>query len=185
MNIKKSLLDLYRNLNREIYNGTLPPINIRFSFKGKQLKTWTIRHNTPEYNLIIYWNLLDCEESELYVDMLHQMVHIYNDVNGIKDTSRNYRFHNELFAKEARRIGLIVERDENGCHTVGLEESLFKRIQGLFDFDEFKKAIITDKPDTSNAMIVQKCPRCNRVVRTAPSNNLICGFCYCDYISAE
>ncbi|MEV5719380.1 hypothetical protein AB0L41_36310 [Amycolatopsis mediterranei] len=45
------------------------------------------------------------------VTLLHEACHIYADANGIKDTSRDGRYHNARFRDLALLIGLHVERD--------------------------------------------------------------------------
>lgn len=184
MNIKKILLELYRKLNKEFYNGTLPPINIRFSF-AEQLVQWTVRY-TPQYFMFINWKvLLECNEMDLYVNMMHQMVHIYNRINDIKDTSQSNHYHNKNFRKEAERIGLVMGHDSTGWCTIGLEEEVFQRVQKLFDYETFRKEIETDESKVDNRLLTHKCPKCNRMAKTLASNNLICGFCYCEYICVE
>ena len=37
--------------------------------------------------------------------LLHEMVHYYNHVNGIKDTSRGYTYHNRRFKEAAEARG--------------------------------------------------------------------------------
>ena len=44
--------------------------------------------------------------------LLHEMVHYYCHVNGIKDTSRGNTYHNKRFKEIAESHGLIVGHDE-------------------------------------------------------------------------
>ena len=44
--------------------------------------------------------------------MLHEMAHLYNLENGIKDTSRAGTYHNAKFKATAEEHGLICERSE-------------------------------------------------------------------------
>ena len=44
--------------------------------------------------------------------LLHEMVHYYCHVNGIKDTSRGNTYHNKRFKEIAESHGLIVAHDE-------------------------------------------------------------------------
>lgn len=44
--------------------------------------------------------------------LLHEMVHYYCHVNGIKDTSRGNTYHNKRFKEIAESHGLIVDHDE-------------------------------------------------------------------------
>lgn len=47
---------------------------------------------------------------EVVGTLLHEMVHYYNCVNGIKDCSRSGTYHNKKFKKEAEKRGLSVEK---------------------------------------------------------------------------
>ena len=44
--------------------------------------------------------------------LLHEMVHYYNYVNGIKDTSRGYTYHNRRFKEAAEARGLLVSHSD-------------------------------------------------------------------------
>lgn len=185
MNVKTALLRLYDNLNKEYYYGTLPPIDIRFSFATQRYKEWMLKYE-PQYTLVIKWKLLDCEEEQLYARMVHQMVHIYNHVNDIRDSCDKQRYHNHYFKKEAERIGLITEHDSRkGYHVIGINESEVKKIRKYFDYDKFHKEIVTNERTDNMKFLAHKCPKCNRMIKTLASNNVICGFCYVNYICVE
>lgn len=49
--------------------------------------------------------------TEVLKTLLHEAAHALADVRGIKDTSRQGRWHNEKFAKLARELGLEPEKD--------------------------------------------------------------------------
>lgn len=185
MNIKTTLLRLYDNLNKEYYHGTLPPVDIRFSFATKMYKGWKLQYE-PQYTLFIKWKLLECEEEQLYVSMLHQMVHIYNHVNDVKDNCDKQRYHNQYFREEAERIGLVTMYDlRKGYDTVGLQKNEFEKIRKYFDYDKFHKEIVTKERTADIRFLAHKCPKCNRMVKTLESNNIICGFCYVNYVCVE
>jgi len=40
--------------------------------------------------------------------LLHEMVHFYNDLNGVKDTSRSGTYHNKNFRDAAQARGLMI-----------------------------------------------------------------------------
>ena len=46
--------------------------------------------------------------SEIIATLLHEMVHYYCHINGIKDTSRNNTYHNKRFKVESEKRGLII-----------------------------------------------------------------------------
>lgn len=48
--------------------------------------------------------------------LLHEMCHAYAEATGIRDTSRDGRYHNRRFAEIALAIGLQIERDARIGH---------------------------------------------------------------------
>lgn len=56
------------------------------------------------------------EAEGILVTLLHEACHVYARANGIKDTSRDGRWHNRKFAEIALAIGVQVERDARIGH---------------------------------------------------------------------
>src|SRR5262245_37309873 len=50
--------------------------------------------------------------AEVVTTLLHEAAHALADVRGIKDTSRQGRWHNQQFAKLAAELGLVASKDE-------------------------------------------------------------------------
>lgn len=48
---------------------------------------------------------------DVLVTLLHEASHVWAQVNGVRDTSRDGRYHNRRFAEIALAIGLAVEKD--------------------------------------------------------------------------
>ncbi|HVS39329.1 MAG TPA: hypothetical protein VMS17_27475 [Gemmataceae bacterium] len=62
----------------------------------------------------------------------HELVHLANAVAGRLDTSRQGRYHNELFRATAEALGLIVARDEtHGWCETQLSEELNEHVRDL------------------------------------------------------
>ena len=57
------------------------------------------------------------EPLEVIDTIMHELVHIYCDQNGIKDTSRQGYYHNARFKKVAEEWGLKCEPAQNGWNT--------------------------------------------------------------------
>ena len=78
-----------------------------------------------------YYEINICAEylSRPYEDvagtMLHEMVHLYNLENGVKDTSRAGTYHNKKFKKAAEAHGLTVENNAKygWCRTTLTDEA--------------------------------------------------------------
>lgn len=58
---------------------------------------------------------------DVLVTLLHEACHVWAQANGVKDTSRDGRYHNRRFGEIALTIGLAVEKDPViGHQTPGL-----------------------------------------------------------------
>ena len=83
--------------------------------------------------------------------LLHEACHVYADANGIKDTSRDGRYHNRRFAELALAIGLQVERDAQIGHRTGQLSA-----RGRADFgdllNELERGLVVARPKRSAAM---------------------------------
>lgn len=56
--------------------------------------------------------------------LIHEAVHASLHAQGIKDTSRQGRYHNQRFAEAAAKAGLVIESDASiGFRTTGLDTS--------------------------------------------------------------
>jgi len=87
---------------------------------------------TPEY--------LNRTPEEICATLIHEMVHLYNLMLDIKDTSNNMIYHNKRFKVEAEKRGLIIAKDDTVgwsltslqettkmfISTLGIDEALFK-----------------------------------------------------------
>lgn len=65
--------------------------------------------------------------ANIVATLLHEMVHYYCHVNGIKDTSRSNTYHNKLFKEEAEKRGLIIQ------YACGIGHSVTQPAQELID----------------------------------------------------
>lgn len=76
-------------------------------------KVWK-DHNTNDF----YYEITICSEylyrsvEEICSTLLHEMVHLYCNEQGIKDTSRGNTYHNKRFKEIAESHGLTVSYDE-------------------------------------------------------------------------
>ena len=73
---------------------------------------------------------LDRPLENIIASLLHEMVHMYNDVVlNITDTSRGGTYHNKQFAKQAEERGLLVTRTEKYgyAHTAPADRKIRRR----------------------------------------------------------
>ena len=102
---------IYNTLNADFFNGELlvPIITV-------QSKPGTMGHFTPAkvwkrkdeetHELNIAAEVLNYPIEETLDTMLHEMVHLYCEMNRIKDVSRGGKYHNGKFKEQAERVGL-------------------------------------------------------------------------------
>ena len=129
--------------------------------------------------------------------MIHEMVHLYCADKNIKDTSRNYTYHNKNFKEEAEKRGLIIEHHKTYGWTITspsdeiikfcikneLEDIKINRIEfyippmtgtGTATGTETGK---TGKPKAKSSTRKYKCPYCGQSIRATKEVNIICGDC--------
>lgn len=102
---------IYNTINADLFGGELPiPIITVQSKPGTYghcsvAKVWH-RPNDETYELNIAAEVLNYPIEETLDTMVHEMVHLYCREHGIKEVSRNGRYHNGKFREEAEARGL-------------------------------------------------------------------------------
>jgi len=102
---------MYTNLNLDFFGGVLPvPIITVQSRPGTMghctvAKVWQ-RPNDSTYELNVAAEVLNFPIEETLDTLLHEMVHMWCREQGIKEVSRNGRYHNGKFKDEAEARGL-------------------------------------------------------------------------------
>ena len=107
---------LFNSANSHFYNNELekPVILIQTSGKRHAYGWCTVNKvwNSNEehyYEISIAAEYLQRPIQEVFATLLHEMVHLYNAIHEIKDTTNNYSYHNKRFKIEAENRGLIIE----------------------------------------------------------------------------
>lgn len=118
--------------------------------------------------------------------LVHEMVHFYCHINGIKDTSRSGIYHNKRFKEEAEQRGLIIEYDKKIGWSKTIPSVLFvdfvkKQWQGAaieaFRIGDFCADGRTAKKSSTRKYI---CPICAQSVRATKEVSILCGICSSD-----
>ncbi|MDK8746878.1 MULTISPECIES: SprT-like domain-containing protein [Bacilli] len=116
-NINAATKELHRAfslLNKQFFKSQLPEPAITIQTSGKRLsmgwcssrEVWSDKEGKiRKYELNISAEYLNIEFMETMDTMLHEMIHLYNAVNGVKDTSRNGTYHNKKFKAECENRG--------------------------------------------------------------------------------
>lgn len=111
----------FRLLNEKFFRGELPEPAITIQTGGKRntmgwcsrVPLWADAEGKIQlYELNIAAEYLNIDFYETMDTMLHEMVHLYNKVNGIQDVSRGGQYHNKRFRDECLRRGFYYERKQ-------------------------------------------------------------------------
>lgn len=194
----------FRLLNQDFFNGELPTPIItviptpRAYAHYVPYDIWETR-DSKKREINIASGTLDRPLENILASLLHEMVHMYNDVIlNIQDTSRKNMYHNKYFAKQAEQRGLTVTRSEHYgyAHTAPADRLL----EWVLEHDELREvemcranpALVSVGIGThaSNGGELRpvsttgnshhrtyRCPRCDNGVRATKQVNIICGDC--------
>jgi hypothetical protein len=133
----------------------------------------------------VYYELNICPEylnlplKEVTATLLHNMVHLYNALNGIQDCSRGGQYHNIKFKGCAEQHGLIVEKsDFNGFSKTFLTTETQDFVESL-ELPAFELFRNFEKKAPSNPSSTKKyeCPDCQISVRATKEVNILCEDC--------
>lgn len=197
---------IFNMLNEAYFDGTLPKVVITVQSTPKaygHFTTYDAWHcQSDGYKEInIGAGTLDRPIENVTATLLHEMVHEYCLLNGIKDTSRGGAYHNKRFRQEAEKRALHIDYDSRiGWSVTSPTEELidFCIDHSLEDIQIARDDLIsrttigggtgaTDRTrrtytgrSTSHRHI---CPRCGNIARTGRAIKLICGECMCEMIS--
>lgn len=113
--------------------------------------------------------------------LVHEMVHMYCDMNDIQDTSRAGRYHNNRFKAEAEKRGLSIDYDKTigwSITTPTPELRSFVAAQGWRKLTLSRSFEVKDpkakKPSSTRKYI---CPCCGMSVRATKDVEIACIAC--------
>ena len=129
-------------LNEEFFGNTLSRPTITIQSTPKAYGHFTLNDDTwvstigSTHEINIGAGTLARPIEDICATMLHEMVHLFNYVNGIQDCSRGNTYHNKRFKQAAEERGLIVSHSEKygWSHTKPSDALLdFVLLNGLTD----------------------------------------------------
>lgn len=195
----------FRKLNEAFFEGELlePAITIQSSGKRRAMgwcsskEVWSDKDGTiKKYELNISAEYLDYDFLETMDTMLHEMVHLYNAVNGIQDTSRNGTYHNKRFKSECEKRGFFFPENKpdkkHGWYLPRLTDETKEKISKLGikreAFGIARRGVIPNESvnDEESETIEEPrpssfkwiCSKCNVIVRSTKEEIfIICGEC--------
>lgn len=123
--------------------------------------------------------------NELLITLVHEMLHYDNYLKGIKDTTRDGRFHNNHFKISGNNIGLIFKDKDpkKGWSEANPDDFLleiFKNCINSSDLDKLLKDAKRVKPiikKISKNYSKYECINCQIMARAKKDVKLICGSC--------
>lgn len=202
VNIKLIISQLhlaFSYLNRDLFQGKLPEPAILIQSRGNRKltlgwctvnKIWKNEVTQEErYEINLVAEAINRGLLPVMATLLHEMVHLYNLENGIKDTSRGFTYHNKKFKEIAENHGLIIEHADkigwsvtklqqstiNLIYSYGLDEEAFT-MGRLETIEEEKKEV----KRTKNRKY--ECPKCGAGVKSTMEVNIICGECNIPFV---
>jgi len=190
-NVLNHLDETFKILNDKFYNGGLPKPIFTIIPDKKNLgyctsdKVWIDDKNAEHqlYEINLSSEYLNRPKDEIVETLLHEMVHLYCNVNSIRDCAGKY--HNKKYKQYAEEHGLICEKTKYGYSKTDLSFETKEWIQTLElpKFDLFRK---TQSGSKSKQIVYRYvCPVCGAIARSTKPLNLYCGDCECEMIRTE
>jgi hypothetical protein len=179
---------LFRLLNHWYFADALPRPIITVQTAGKKPtlgwcsngKRWNEDGTTKYYEINMSAEYLTRSNEAIVTTLLHEMVHLYCTVKGIKDTSRFGTYHNENFKRAAEAHGLNITKSEKyGWHDSTLQEPdvMDKLKVNRSAFTVARQAAQPKSGGTKSSSRKYICPVCATTVRATKEVSIICGDC--------
>jgi hypothetical protein len=192
----KALHQAFDKANKVLFNGELPSVVITMNPRGKTKSlgwftvnpAWT--NGNEEYHEInISPETLNRDFVEIIQTLVHEMLHLHNHVNGVKDTSRGNTYHNKKFLQSALEHGFeYVANEGKPDSKIGYSQITFTpKTVNLVKFWNVDKSAFTivrkefgtgSKEKKKSNIIKWVCPSCGDIIRS--SKPTIKAFCMND-----
>ena len=168
----KTLEELFDTFNAHLFDGKLEkPVITILPDTSNRSYGWCTTQKIWKSSDEVFYEINICAEhlnrgiKEICGTLIHEMVHLDNIYNGVKDTGANGRYHNKKFKETAEAHGLVIEKQGNiGWSKTSLSEELEKWIDENVAIKGFDLARAPKKKaDRSTAKSKYKyymCPCC-------------------------
>ncbi len=160
-------------------------------------KIWSLDNQDSFYEICVCPEFMDRSLEDIVETMLHEMVHLFNLMNDIKDCSRNGTYHNKRFEQAALHHGLLVEKTSKyGYSQTSLNDAakefvktLTVNITPLIRYSPARNSLLDDNKNHDEEDEQEKkkrkkskkyiCPVCEISVRATKEVNIKCADCDC------
>ena len=179
---------IFKLLNEKYFNEELerPIITIsRACGRIKVNKAWFGKDEKWFGEINICAEYLNRPTDEVITAFLHEMCHLWNIQQGIKDTSNDGLYHNAKFKKVAERSGLIVEKsDKYGFCMTKPSDKLKGLIKSKVCLERIKIYKIASMTKKSRRKYT--CPGCGLIIQATKdlTGILFCKRCKQDLVES-
>ena len=180
------LNQIYNLLNDEFFESVLSKPTITIQSTPKAYGHFTMREDTwaskggNTHEISIGAGTLARPIEEVVSTMLHEMVHYYNFVTGVRDCSRNNSYHNKRFRDAAESHGLVVNRSKTygWAHTSPSNRIVdFVQRHNLTDIQINRNDHINAANVKNSSTRKYVCPCCGTSVRATKIVRIACVDC--------
>lgn len=182
----KALEDIFDKLNAIYFKGKLPKPVITVQTTPKAYghcstkKIWKSASESM-YEINLGAEYINRPKEQTCCTLLHEMVHLFCNETGIRDTCQNGRYHNKVFAQQCEARDLAVEYDRANGHAYTSPTDTFKQKISDAGIDlSVRFAHIMPKikeTPSRNKAHRYVCLICGQEVRSTSELSLICGHC--------
>lgn len=176
---------VFEKINEKYFNGELPKPVISIQAGKGDAYGWCTNYAAWVNNDEQYFEINICAEylnrsiEEICSTIFHEMVHLKNVVNGIKDC--NGKYHGAKFKVAAEEIGLSVEKTTYGYSKTILNDEHREFINALNLKDFGFKRISPSKKLSINKGKKYQCPVCGASFWSSKTLNVHCEDCDEDF----
>ena len=193
----------FTRINKNFFEDKLPQVTItiqRDNKTGHATHGWMScaevwhKGEAQFYELNMTAHSLSRPIEESISTLIHEMCHLYANVNDIKDVARVGQYHNGKFKEIAESHGLKCDAEKDPkigwSHTVPTEDT----IEWINSFDHkqddeiltmFRDRDQSMKKTAKKTTYKYVCPVCGAIVRTTKELHIICGDCECAFEMEE
>lgn len=171
---------IYMVLNEHYYQSKLPSVKFFVAKLNRNKYNYfsLSGNNFMGYKMSTDMIKISDTTPNIIAGLLHEMAHLYDLENGIKDSSgTNNAYHNKRFKETAESHGLIIEHSTRYGWIItrpSLELLDFIDLQGwqIIQIQGYGKPL-----KTSTHIRKYICPCCKNSVRASKAVNILCGDC--------